>query len=1215
MRRIKFTGLLASFLTAALILCALPFHFSAAADNALVISDCTSGWNYSGNSTISYSVEGTEGNGLCVTGSYGILRTLTYNTKSLNLNGYSYIEWDMKAIGAENDVLLDAFNSYRDSVNVRITDSIGGYSVYFRDDIKLVRLHDNWYHAQIKIDDNSAVDFSKIASFSLLTLENNVFDTSLPTTTYTIDTLIAAGSMRVNPEIAGVQYKGNSIRCLARVDKYGFEKLENAFDDVRCGFLVAPYKTFKNSVLSLDAVAGYEDYTAEKMYMQKGDEENIYFVCSVGLLKRDEKILVRAYITYTDKSGIERTLYSVDGLSGGYEVSLNELISEADSKGAIEKMKLPEIPDNSVYTPVAEDSSASDTVAGEPYAVPLKYNIENEVCIAIYDVVRDFSAPVNDLTADCSPAIQKALNAAKSKGGGVVYLPEGKYRCNSSLSIPGGVTLRGEWLPPEETTAEKSGSVLMVYTGNASVSASAFISLRTGSGIRNLNIFYPGMVKGDFSRYNSTIAETATNGGDSFTVMNVSVLGGTVGFDAATSWSELHTLKNVYFSCFGEAIKINNVTDIGRIEKVRINPEYFINNAYMPLTNPAKNTARLAAKDSDGIVIQRSDWEYVYDLKISGYNRGIVFNSFYDISDDNRKRGSNGQMFGVDISDCTTAFDVQYTNAIGYALTNINIKNCDTGLSFSDEYLSSFEIANLDISGTVKVPLVSRALQNGKITVTNSRFASTGATGYAVAVNGGGLSLQQCEFTSPNHHVSVGSDALSVSVLGCKFLRSSDINRPSNSAAKVLVDHKDLDLPVLAYEHTYKKVLPTPASKDVYDVTDFGASSGADSTAAFKAALAAASATGGTVYVPGGEYIINEPLTVPSGVELKGVYDVPTHSVTKGSVLCTDHGRNNESAEPFITLSEGSGVNGLEFYYFGQTFTNFIPYSYTVQSRGKNCWAKNCVFVNSYKGLDFGTYPSEGHYVQYISGSPLKIGMFVGNNSGNGWVENVQFNPHYWKRANISFIDLTNQDLLNDSVNLTLDSIVFGDNASEHVLGTFGYAANNLVKFISQGNGGTSGLFIGHGSDGCRNAVIADEIGKVCMVNSELVSMNGTGEMHHIYLKPTVTGTMCLFNTSAWANPRRSSLKVEGGKLIVCQMFYHNTESTDYIAEVNGGTLFMSSAMLPKKAQFFSLSGGSIRSKANLYKQLNLTYPPAEFETKSLFNEINGYYPTNCWWI
>ena len=84
----------------------------------------------------------------------------------------------------------------------------------------------------------------------------------------------------------------------------------------------------------------------------------------------------------------------------------------------------------------------------------------------------------------------------------------------------------------------------------------------------------------------------------------------------------------------GEVVfQVKSSTDVGRCMAADIDPSspgcemwsadsHGIRNMKGEIIN--------AAKDSDGIVIQRSDWEYVYDLKISGYNRGIVFNSFYD---------------------------------------------------------------------------------------------------------------------------------------------------------------------------------------------------------------------------------------------------------------------------------------------------------------------------------------------------------------------------------------------------------------------------------------------------------------------------------------------------------------------------------------------------------------------------------------------------------
>ncbi|MFF9839124.1 glycosyl hydrolase family 28-related protein [Streptomyces sp. NPDC013740] len=64
--------------------------------------------------------------------------------------------------------------------------------------------------------------------------------------------------------------------------------------------------------------------------------------------------------------------------------------------------------------------------------------------------VRDYGAKGDD-SADDQPAIQAAIDAAGQ--GGTVYLPPGKYRIASPITLRYGVTLRGDWAPhfPDRT--------------------------------------------------------------------------------------------------------------------------------------------------------------------------------------------------------------------------------------------------------------------------------------------------------------------------------------------------------------------------------------------------------------------------------------------------------------------------------------------------------------------------------------------------------------------------------------------------------------------------------------------------------------------------------------------------------------------------------------------------------------------------------------------
>ena len=91
-----------------------------------------------------------------------------------------------------------------------------------------------------------------------------------------------------------------------------------------------------------------------------------------------------------------------------------------------------------------------------------------------------------------------------------------------------------------------------------------------------------------------------------------------------------------------------------------------------------------------------------------------------------------------------------------------------------------------------------------------------------------------------------------------------------------------------------------------------------DASPMVREALAAAEQTGGVVYLPGGIYRFNGPVTVPAGVELRGASSVGTRDQsgeTNGTLILSFYGYGEEDA-PLVTLAgDGAGVNGLRFDY------------------------------------------------------------------------------------------------------------------------------------------------------------------------------------------------------------------------------------------------------------------------------------------------------------
>jgi len=859
---------------------------------------------------------------------------------------------------------------------------------------------------------------------------------------------------------------------------------------------------------------------------------------------------------------------------------------------------------------IPEKVDGGKRTPGKPYAVDVKYDDGTGVCVAIYNVVEDFNACI-DGTKDATPAIQRALRQAAKDGGGVVYMPEGIYLCENTLEIPSGVTLRGEWVSPEVSPVGSCGTVILVRSrSRGRESGSAFVKMKQGAGLRNVNIIYPDQTANEVAKYPATIQES---GGDSFTVMNTTIAGCWNGYQGNLNWSELHYLKNVYITAFNNAIMLDNITDIGRLEGIYLAPDYFVENTLYPFSKEDAQILRdYMFEYAVGLWMQRSDWQYTYDFNAKGLYCAIrqIYN--------NEKRAANAQYCNINIENCKIGIDIQATNAIGCTFTDINIKGnekCTYGVLMNAGFAETSEFQNLNISGPISEQF--SCIGTGHLSITNSEFKGTRKNAYAINMHRGSISVQQTEFESKSKHIDVTTECGGVSVLGCTFGGKADIRYSKTKETFIKIDHTALNLPKTSGRlHDYRRSIPTASSTAVYNIVDFGAKEGADCTKAFKDAIAAAKEKGGVIYVPGGEYAVSEPLVIPTGVELRGVYNVPTHPIAKGSVITTTLGKGNEKGTPLITLEEGSGINGIAFYYPEQSYTKFIPYPWTVQSKGPNCWAINSVFINSYKGLDFGTYPSNGHYINYCSGAPLVKGIFIGNNSSNGWMENCQFNPHYWKRADLSKMPPEDdKEELNNVINETLDVFIVGDNKSEHMLGNFAYGGLNLLTLISQGNGGLNGTVIGHGSDGCRNALIVEEADVVEFINAELVSMNGTENMHHIVMKPSVTGTVALFNSMMWAQPTPEAILMQGGRLVVHQLTYYNLESTKNLVGATGGEIFYSTVMLPAKAcQVRATSGAKVNLIGNIARQSVAFMAPTDGAKVNYFCEGATVTEKATWW-
>ena len=711
-----------------------------------------------------------------------------------------------------------------------------------------------------------------------------------------------------------------------------------------------------------------------------------------------------------------------------------------------------------------------------PRVMPTQFPSE-DVPIASLNVTESPFNARNDGSEDATAAFQSAINTAAAAGGAVVFIPAGRYRFEGTLIVHERVILRGEWQSPEKNPAV-AGTVLMPTAGQGEADGTPFLQLERGSGVRDLSIWYPNQSAPSPIPYPWTILcnpDTETGKGNNTTVQDVTLVNAYRGIKIGPAWNELHTLRHVYGTPLETGIWLSYTTDIGRIEEVHFEPKFW---AQSGLAGAPSEAAILGftQQNGEGLALGRSDWEYLYHVSLVGYRTGIHI--FRDLAHGT----SNGVIYGARIEKSHVGLQIDETNGVGFVVEASTIR-ASAGLDplcveAGARFTSLVEFNTCTFGGTPEFAVFFDPACTGRLTFQNCTFETwqTNMDSAGVYCESGSLALMGCTFQKEATQVHLGDHVTSAWILDNHFA-GGKMRIVNESQGEVFFSQENLSLQKWTMPPFQEPPFPRPLKEDLYNVFDYGAvgDGQTDNTSAFQAALNAAGENGGgTVYVPAGWYRFTGHLRVPTGVELRGIWDVPHHTVSKGSVLLVTEGRGNPEGPPFLSLSQGSGVRGVTFWYPNQTTTTFDPYPWTIRALGPNDWVKDVTIGNAYQGVDFGRNPSEGHVLDYVAGSPLKTGIYVSKNAGEGWLENVQFNPHYWMRSP-GYPKTREPDFqtLVAYQQSHLDAFTLGSCQREHVLGTFVYAANRGLYFSDEGLSCHADVFL-HGTDAGSYGVFLD---------------------------------------------------------------------------------------------------------------------------------------------
>ena len=129
------------------------------------------------------------------------------------------------------------------------------------------------------------------------------------------------------------------------------------------------------------------------------------------------------------------------------------------------------------------------------------------------------------------------------------------------------------------------------------------------------------------------------------------------------------------------------------------------------------------------------------------------------------------------------------------------------------------------------------------------------------------------------------------------------------------------------------------------------------------------------------------------------------HTQSGGTAIFTNYTGDDagEMGASLIQLEANSGIRGFKLVQLniikdGFTAENPREAPFLIQGQGYGVYVVNITVSAGDRGIDFASYDTSGHYVNYFAGVLARAGIWVGGGAEGGFIRNMQFNPHYGTR-------------------------------------------------------------------------------------------------------------------------------------------------------------------------------------------------------------------------
>jgi hypothetical protein len=818
--------------------------------------------------------------------------------------------------------------------------------------------------------------------------------------------------------------------------------------------------------------------------------------------------------------------------------------------------------------------------------------------------------------------------------GGILFVPEGRYYFQGRLTLPKGVTIRGEWEKPVKGQAVK-GTILMATMGKGSqTEAMAFLTLQPSSAVKDLTIWYPNQDYNNIVSYPPAILLGSTGfwGNEYCNVAHVTLVNAYDGiiFSRANGGGAPNCY-GIYGSPLKRGIEIDNIAEVGRIDDVDFSADYWAGSGLAgspAFDGPHKKYIR---ENATAIVMRRNDWSFIGKAKAEGYQTGYRLDLSFNPDQNGNQTAPNGHNYGMEFTNCRYGVYVNAVSGAGMMFYDYKITDCDFGFYINGNPRGIIQLQGCTISAG-NASIYAPATSATKIIVSQCVIDKG-----SVDLRGGLASILNCDFNNEPDQIILGENARAI-LTGNRFKEAANIKNVS--MYECIIDHTPIDdmtpLPAFPYKNQFD-FKQKPTGNAFYLATNQGVSTDADDNSdALQALLDNAKRDGGgLVFLPTGHYKFRKPIVIPTGVELKGSVDTPTLPMGPGTTMEIYAGKDDESGDPFITMEPGSGIRGLVMNYPEQVVQlltepernggDVYKYPYTIRGN-KDVYIVNIAFRASYHGIDLFTNPCDNHYVDYPAGHVFKTGIRVGGGSKDGHIYNAQFNQiAYGSGGESKFGSWPNSpdntqadqakyrqehDLAYAYCWNNLYFLILEDCENEVLYNNFDFGSNRGFILSSKNGKGPSGICLGQGIDQGMNSFyiegvddkgfnfINTQIVTTAPGNPDEVVQEYKDNNRYIQVAQAFTGKVTFFGADFWGQPQNISNEILNGTLEMQAGNYDNP----------GQRVFASVG--PDAA--FNILGSNINSINSL---LSADSDPRFFIQSSFVNARNVNLETcGLWW-